>query len=129
MENRKKRSTPVLAMIGVGVVVVIIAAVLTSRGRRDPAVERAMAFMRSDLQGLVMAENTVRRMTGSYVTDPEAAGHLSTLGVNKPLITLAGEGWSATVTHQEFPALQCAVAVGARNPLARFADDGEIVCR
>ena len=129
-EGRKKLSTGRLALIGAGLVVVIVAVVVLMSRRRDPATEQALRYMRSDLRGLVMAEETTKRMAGRYAETAEGAGHISSLGIDAPVITLnKDEGWSATVTAKNFPELKCAVAMHAPNPLSRFADDGEIICR
>jgi hypothetical protein len=129
-EGRKKFSTGRLALIGVGLVAVVIAVVVLMPRRRDASTEQALRYMRSDLQGLVKAEEMTKRMAGRYAETAEGAGHMSSLGINPPEITLnKDEGWSAIVKAKNFPEVQCAVAVNARNPLSRFADDGEIVCK
>jgi hypothetical protein len=95
----------------------------------DDKVSRlALAAMTSDLRGLMLAQETTKRIRGRYVVDPEMAGHISSLGVTKPVISLSDSGWAATVSHQTIPELRCAVAVYNRNPLKRFAKSGEIVC-
>ena len=123
-EGRKKLSSGRLVLIGAGLVVVIVAVILFMPRRRDPMTESALRSMRSDLQGLVAAEEMTRRIAGRYVDSPEGAGHLSSVGMNPPVITLKDDGWSATITAKNFPELQCAVAVRTRNPLSRFADNG-----
>ena len=127
-DSSRKLPTSGLMLLGAALLVAIAMIVMLLGRRRDAATEQVLGYMRSDLLGLVMAEQTVRRMTGQYVDNAEVAGHMSTAGVNTPTITLDGNGWSAIVTHKQRPDLKCAVAVGTRNPLSRFADDGEVVC-
>lgn len=129
--SRTKKSSYPLIVIAVVLVVVIFGAVaLMSRGREDasPEAQRAYVYMRSDLEGLITAQTLIHRMTGRFATDADQAGQLQTIGVDKPVITVSGDGWVATVTSSTVPKIQCAVGVGAPNPLDRSAGSGSIVC-
>ena len=124
-------SKKLITIIVVLAVVVAIPVIFLSRRSRQPAdqVTRvALASMSSDLRGLIMAEETTRRMRGRYVSNAEEAGHISSPGVTAPVIVLSDSGWSATVGFKTIPEIRCAVAVYNRNPLKRFAKSGEIVC-
>jgi len=94
----------------------------------DKATRVAIMSMKSDLQGLIMAEEVTRRIRGHYVTGQEEAGHLSSPGVTPPLIVLSDTGWSATVQSKTIPGIRCGVGIFNRNPIKRFAKSGEIVC-
>ena len=113
------------------VAIVSIPVILLQR-RTSPADDKltrvALSSMRSDLRGLILAQEMTRRLRSRYEVDPESAGHISTPGVTKPVIILSDTGWSATVSYKTMPELRCAVAVYNRNPLKRSAKSGEIVC-
>jgi hypothetical protein len=113
-------------------VIIAVPLIVLSTRRRTPPADRvtsiAYTVMQSDLRGLLNGQATARRLLGQFVSDPEAAGHLSSPGVNRPVITLVDSGFTAIVTHRNIPEIRCAVAIYARNPLRRFAKSGEIVC-
>jgi type II secretory pathway pseudopilin PulG len=113
----------------VAIIVIAICAYLFAPRPVDEVTAQIHRAMRSDLRGLASAQATSRRLIGRYASDPEQAGHLSSFGLNRPVITLADTGWSAIVTHKEIPNVRCAVGVHAKNPLSRFARTGEIVCK
>jgi hypothetical protein len=124
-------SRKVLAIIVVLAVVIAVPILLLSRRSKlpdDKVTRLAIAAMSSDLRGLVMAEETTKRLSGHYDANPTTAGHLSSPGVTPPVIVVADTGWSATVGFKTIPELRCAVAVYKRNPLKRFAKSGEVVC-
>ena len=124
-----------IVLVAVAVIIVLAIAVpLVIRTRKpklpdDPVTRVAIASMTSDLRGLVLAEETTRRIRGRYVPDPESAGHMSSPGVTTPVVVLSDTGWSATVEFKTIPGIKCAVAVYNRNPLDRFAKSGQIVCQ
>lgn len=127
MSSKSKFITVVVVLA----IIVAIPVLLLQRRPKvpdDKVTRLAIAAMMSDLRGLVLAEQTTRRMEGRYTVDAALAGHLSSPGVTIPVITLADSGWSAIVRHKTVPDIQCAVAVYNRNPLKRFAKSGEIVC-
>ena len=123
--------TKIIGAVVVFAALVSIPAILLQR-RKPPADDKvtrvAISTMRSDLQGLILAEEMTRRLRGRYEVDPASAGHISSVGVTKPVIILSDTGWAATVGHKTMPELRCAVAVHIRNPLKRSAKSGEIVC-
>lgn len=130
--SQTKKSSYLLVAIGVVLVaVIVVASTLLSGGRENtsPEAQRAYGYMRSDLEGLIAAQTMTHRITGRFATDADRAGQMQSLGVSKPIIVLSGEGWFATVTSTTVPKIQCAVGVGAPNPLEQSAESGEIVCR
>jgi hypothetical protein len=121
----------VIGMVVLFAAIVSIPAILLQRRAplpNDKVSRLAITAMTGDLRGLILAQEATKRLTGRYEVDPEAAGHLSSLGVTKPVIILSDTGWSATVGYKTVPEIRCAVAVYNRNPLKRFAKSGEIVC-
>ena len=80
-------------------------------------------------RGLAQIEANSRRFAGRYTSDPREAGHLSSVGVNAPIVTLVDTGWTAVVTHQGADGFACAIGVHAKNPLSGRAKSGEIVCK
>lgn len=133
MQRDSKPSAARLLFIGLALVAVIgiAAALIVPRAMRPsgPEADLARQVMRSDLRGLATLEHTTRRLLGRYTSDPANAGHLSSVGVNTPIVTLVDSGYTAVVTHREIPRVTCAMGVYARNPLSRWARSGEIVCR
>lgn len=130
--SQTKKSSYLLIAIGLALVVVIAVAVtLMARGRENTSREAQVAYgyMRSDLVGLIRTQAMTHRVTGRYAPDSDGAGQMQSMGVSKPVITLSGEGWFATVTSTTVPKIKCAVGVGAPNPLEQSAESGEIVCR
>ena len=132
MQSTLPTSRKLIVASAVLALVIVISAILLATRRKKPPADRetsvALMVMRSDLQGLLLAEATTHRLRGRFLNDPEAAGHLSSPGVNPPAITIVDTGFTATVTYKSIPGLRCAVGVFARNPLDRFAKSGEIVC-
>lgn len=127
-----KSSSTRLLIAGLAFVAVVVMAVVLIP-RRSPADDPANAMARremvSDLRGLAQIEANSRRFAGRYTSDPRGAGHLSSVGVNAPVVTLVDTGWTAVVTHQQVSGLECAIGVHAKNPLSRQAKSGEIVCK
>jgi|SRR5689334_13629543 len=124
-------SNKIIAILAVVLVIVAIPFfLLRSRPKLpdDKVTRVAISSMKSDLQGLIAAEELTRRIRGHYEIDPASAGHLSSPGVTPPVIVLADTGWSATVGFKTIPEIRCAVGVYKRNPLKRSAKSGEIVC-
>lgn len=120
-----------LILIAVTLAIVIAIPVVLLR-RREPPVDRVTAVayqvMKSDLAGLARAEATTRMIRGRFLNDPERAGHISSPGVNPPVIILSDTGWAATVTHKFIPDIRCGIGVYIQNPVKRSAKSGEIVC-
>ncbi|HET9423916.1 MAG TPA: hypothetical protein VFO55_00985 [Gemmatimonadaceae bacterium] len=129
--SRSSFARPVLiGLVLVGVIAVVaMLSMRRSSGSGDSFIQRAERDMISDLRGLAAMEASTRRVAGTFVVEPDRAGHLSTLGVNPPVITLVDTGYTAVVTHKGVPELRCAIGVYAKNPLSRWAKSGEIVCR
>jgi hypothetical protein len=127
-ESSSKKVITVVVIL----LIVIAAGVVISRRRptlpQDKITRVAMASMSSDLQGLIIAEETTKRLTGRYLSDPARAGAISSPGVTVPVVVLSDSGWAATVGFKTIPEIHCAVGVYTRNPLKRFAKNGEIVC-
>ena len=113
-------------------VIIAVASIFFATRRKPLPADRtttvAINVMKSDLQGLVMAELATRRLRGRFVVDPEEAGHISSPGVSPPTVAVVDTGFTAVVTHKFIPGIRCAVGVFARNPIKRFAQTGEIVC-
>jgi hypothetical protein len=130
--SSKSSSTRLLMIAGVALVAVLAVAVLLIP-RRSPADDPANALARkemiSDLRALEQIETNSLRFAGRYTSDPREAGHLSSVGVNPPVVTLVDSGWTAVVSPQRASGFQCAIGVNAKNPLSRQAKSGEIVCR
>ena len=128
------QSSKKLIAIGLALAVVIAAvsiwfATRPGRPRADDPVTRLAYFtMTSDLRGLVIAEQTTRRIRGRYVPDAEDAGHMTSPGVTPPRIILTDTGFVASVGYKTIPGIRCTVAVYTRNPVNRFAKNGEVVC-
>lgn len=127
--SKSKIAVAVIILIAIVIAVPFILRARSSKLPDDPVTRMAISTMKSDLRGLVLAEETTRRIRGRYVPDPESAGHMSSVGVTTPVVILSDTGWHATVQHKTIPGIQCAVAVYNRNPLDRFAKTGEVVCR
>jgi hypothetical protein len=129
----KKSTAPII--IGAVILLVIAAGigVFLFRGSREraftPREQEATKYMRSDLEGLILAEATTNRTLGRYVVDPDQAGALQSVGVDRPQVHVTEDGWWATITSPSAPGVRCAVAINARNPLKRLAKSAEIVCR
>jgi hypothetical protein len=124
-------SRKLLIIVVVAVIVAGIPIFLLPRRPKvsdDKVTRMAIASMTSDLRGLILAEETTKRIRGHYEVDAASAGHLSSPGVTTPVIVVADTGWSATVGFKTIPELKCAVAVYKTNPLKRFAKSGEVVC-
>ena len=121
-----------LLVAGLALLAVVVVAVVLMP-RRSPADDPANAMARremiSDLRGLAQIEANSRRFAGRYTSDPREAGHLSSVGVNAPIVTLVDTGWTAVVTHQGADGFACAIGVHAKNPLSGRAKSGEIVCK
>jgi len=126
------KSTRIIAiLILLAVIIAIPVVVLTIRRQpapTDPVTRMAYTSMRSDLVGLINAEQATLRIRGRFLADPEAAGHISSPGVTTPVIILSDTGWSATVGYKTIPGIRCGIGVYMRNPLSRLAKSGEIVC-
>ena len=126
---KSKIAVAVVVLLAITISIPFILRARTHKLPDDPVTQTAIATMKSDLRGLVLAEETTRRIRGRYVPDPESAGHMSSIGVTTPVVILSDTGWHATVEHKTIPGIKCAVAVYNRNPLDRFAKTGEVVCR
>jgi len=133
MENASPRASSTRLLIAGLALVAVVAVVVLLLPRRSPADDPANAMARremvSDLRGLAQIEANSRRFAGRYTSDPHGAGHLSSVGVNAPIVTLVDTGWTAVVSHQRVPGFECAIGVHAKNPLSRRAKSGEIVCK
>ena len=132
MESRQPTSRKLIIVSLVLMVIIASAAILFATRRKKPPSDRvsavALSVMRSDLQGLILAEVTTKRLRGRFLIDPQEAGHMSSPGVSPPTIRLVDTGFTATVTYKTIPGLRCGVGLFARNPIDRFAKSGEIVC-
>ena len=125
-------SSKKLVAISLGLAILIAIPAIYLATRRKPAdrlTQLAFAVMTSDLRGLAMAQAGIKLRTGRYTTDLERAGHLSSINVTPPVITLADSGWAATVRFKTIPGIQCGIGVFTRNPLKRLARSGEVVCK
>jgi hypothetical protein len=120
------------AIISIAVVAVIAAAYFFWPQRPRPLTphERTItAMMISDLRALVTQEAIYFKFKGQFTDNPDNTYFMRSPGVSRPDITVKGSGWYATVTHDGLPNVTCAVAVGVRNPLNRWAKETEAVCR
>ena len=133
MERKSKTSPVRLIVISLALLALIVipAFVLIPRAMRvtGPEADEARRIMTSDLRGLAVLEVSTRRFLGRFTSNPAGAGHLSSVGVNTPVVTIVDSGYTAVVTHRRVPGVTCAIAVYARNPLSRWARSGEIVCK
>jgi len=114
------------------IAVIALAVVLWPRPLFQPSTPQEKAIesmMMSDLNGLGKAERFYFRSKGSFTDNADSTIFLRTPGVGVPSITLKGEGWYATVTHAGLPGVTCAIAVAAKNPLHRAAEEGVPVCK
>jgi hypothetical protein len=120
----------ILTVIVIAVIIAIPVLLLNRRPKesQDKVTRMAYAAMRSDLAGLMTAEQTTKLLRGRYVNTPEEAGHISSPGVTPPAIIVSDTGWSATVGFKTIPGIRCGVGVYNRNPLKRLAKSGEVVC-
>src|SRR4051812_44997718 len=125
---RKSRAPVMIAVV----VLIAIAAVGVFTYYREPRLrtlsdqeQAGLRYMKSDLEGLLLTEATTNRSLGRYVVEPEQAGMLSTVGVDKPKVHVTGKGWWATITSPAVPDVECAIAVDVPNPFSRRARTGQ----
>src|SRR5262245_30160048 len=117
----KKLITTAIALAIIVAIPVVLLNRHTMPAPEDKNTRLAYAAMTSDLKGLMIAEQATWVSRGLYVADQEAAGHISSLGVTPPVISVSNDGWSAIVKFKTIPGIQCAVGVNKRNPLKWLA--------
>jgi hypothetical protein len=123
--------------IGVVALLVIAGVVLYfAFGRARPpfqpstAAEEAMVnTMESDLTGLAQQESFYYRAKGRFTPYPESTYVLRSVGVSIPKVSMRDSGYYAVVTHSGLPGVQCAIAVGTKNPLDGSAKEAVPACR
>ena len=119
--------------IVLAIIVIVPVLLLNLRAKQpapaDQATRLAYTAMKSDLNGLMVAEQATWLTRGRYVAGQEEAGHISSLGVSPPVISVSDDGYTAIVEFKSIPGIRCAVGVNRRNPLRWLAKSGEIVCQ
>ena len=81
--------------------------------------------MRSDLRSLDVAQEALKRESGTY-SDTLPPGFRSSVGVSPPLIGITSDGWTASVRHAA-TARTCAMFVG-RTPLPPAVEERRPAC-
>jgi hypothetical protein len=122
------RHVRVIATVLVAMAIIALSLVFWPR-QSDSQATMLRGIMISDLTGLRNSEIAFYRQFGRFTTAIDSTPFLSSFGVNRPTVTLADSGWSATITHPRLPGETCAVAMLTKNPLQADAGSGEVVCR
>jgi hypothetical protein len=128
MKRRTGALIALLAIVIIGVVVVYL------RPREPfqpstPGEKTVLNVMESDLMALARQESFYYHEHGRFTTHAESTLFLSSLGVSPPKITMRDSGYYAIVTHGSLPGVQCAIAVGTKNPLDRSTKETFPACR
>jgi len=84
--------------------------------------------MKSDLRNLAVAQEAYFYDNTTYTTSLVALQVVPSGGVTITVTEETGAGWSATATHSELPAAQCAVIMGAAAPVGPATQEGLIAC-
>jgi general secretion pathway protein G len=84
-----------------------------------------IAAMKSDLRNLVTLEENYFAQNGKYTTDL-GSGYNVSAGNDRPIITLSGDGWTATIASPSAGQM-CAVFMGS-TPVPPATKEGAPAC-
>jgi len=113
-------------------IVVVIIGILAAIAIPKFANTKSKAYitaMKSDLRNLVSSQESFFSDSAAYTTSVTSLNFKSSTGVTSPTISIAPGQWTATNSHTQLAAVNCAIAINTTNPLVAGAGEGEPACK